>query len=100
MSVEQITILLVEDDPGDARLIHEMLSGIISFGAAYELSHAADLQSAARKCGTEHFHVILLDMNLPDSTGLSTIQHLNSISPQTPIIILTDMNDDQTVFQS
>jgi diguanylate cyclase len=100
MTKERINILLIEDNPGDARLIHEMLTEDVNFGTTYEVCHTASLQMATRKYSEEHFQVILLDMNLPDSAGLDTIQHLSALAPQTPIIILTGVQDEHIAFES
>ena len=100
MLPNRLNILLVEDNPGDARLIREMLTRDEYFGASYSVTHVLDLQTAAETCGRDQFHVILLDINLPDSSGLSTIQHLNSVTPQVPIVILTGMHDEQLAHLS
>lgn len=96
----RVHVLLVEDNPGDARLIHEMLLNETHFGVSYSLLHLASLQAAMEKCSIENFDVILLDMNLPDSSGLATLQSLSSLVPQIPIIVLTGMHDERISFQS
>ena len=100
MLSNRLNVLLVEDNPGDARLIREMLTRDEYFGASYSVIHVPDLQTAAQTCGMDQFHVILLDMNLPDSSGLSTIQHLSSLTPQVPIVILTGVHDEQLAHLS
>lgn len=100
MLPNRLNILLVEDNPGDVRLIREMLAPDKDFGAIYQIYNVPSLQEAAGKYSKEEFDVILLDMNLPDSTGLSTIQHLNALVPQIPIIILTGMHDERLAIQS
>lgn len=100
MLPNRLNILLVEDHPGDARLIREMLAPDTDFGATYKLFRVQNLQEAALKCSTEEFDVVLLDMNLPDSAGLSTLQHLGALVPQIPIIILTGMHDERLAIQS
>lgn len=95
-----LNVLLVEDNPGDARLIREMLTGAEYFDKAYTLAHVPSLQAAAQSCAREHFDVILLDMNLPDSLGLSTIQRVNTMAPEIPIIILTGMRDERLALEA
>jgi diguanylate cyclase (GGDEF)-like protein len=100
MPKEQIRVLLVEDNPGDARLIREMLSGPAYFGITYQLSQAETLNMAIQVCQNNRIAIILLDLNLPDSTGLQTLEDLNVLFPQIPIIILTGLNDEELTMQS
>ncbi|RPI96683.1 MAG: diguanylate cyclase [Chloroflexi bacterium] len=100
MPEKRISVLLVEDNPGDARLIKEMLSGPAYFGVAYQLSHDETLNAAIQTCSNNHFDIILLDLNLPDSTGLETLESLYGLFPQIPIIILTGLNDAELTLQS
>ena len=90
-------VLLIEDNPGDARLIREMLAEEPETPFAL---HCAD--RLAR--GLEHLAaggtvLVLLDLSLPDSFGLETFAKVYAHSPTVPIIVLTG-NDDQTVALS
>jgi diguanylate cyclase (GGDEF)-like protein len=100
MSKEQIRVLLVEDNPGDARLIREMLAGPAYFRVTYQLSQADTLNMAIQVCQKDHFDIILLDLNLPDSTGLQTLESLNGLFPHVPLIVLTGLNDMELTMQS
>jgi len=100
MPQERVNVLLVEDDPGDARLIREMLAGRAYFGTVYQLSYAQTLASAHQICADQEFDAILLDLNLPDSMGLQTLESLNELLPQIPIIVLTGLNDAELTMQS
>ncbi|MDD2310405.1 MAG: diguanylate cyclase [Desulfuromonadaceae bacterium] len=85
------TALLIEDDPGDALLIREMLE---------QQECKAQLITVERLSEGIHFlqqnpcDVVLLDMNLPDSSGLSTMTRLLDAAPSTPIIVLTGLSDE------
>jgi diguanylate cyclase (GGDEF)-like protein len=100
MPEERVRVLLVEDNPGDARLIREMLAGPAYFGATYQLAHAEKLARATQMGSNEHCDVILLDLNLPDSSGLETLASLNETFPEIPIIVLTGLNDAELTLQS
>lgn len=100
MLSNRLNVLLVEDNPGDARLIREMLTRDEYFGASYSVFHVLNMEAATQRCTNDRFDVILLDMNLPDSSGISTIQHLNSLTPQVPIVVLTGMHDEQLAHLS
>lgn len=100
MANERIRVLLVEDNPGDARLIREMLAGSAYFGAVYQLFSVDTLAAAHQICSVQEFEVILLDLNLPDSTGLQALESLNEVLPLVPIIVLTGLNDVELTVQS
>jgi diguanylate cyclase (GGDEF)-like protein len=58
------------------------------------------LSAAIQTCSNNPFHVILLDLNLPDSTGLATLKSLNGLFPHIPIIVLTGLNDAELTMRS
>ncbi|MDO8141390.1 MAG: response regulator [Candidatus Brocadiales bacterium] len=92
MQDNQIKILLIEDDPGDVRLIQEMLKE--SGAVRYELSHADCLSSGMEFLKKNEYDVLLLDLGLPESQGLSTLNKILSLSLKLPIVILTSHTDE------
>jgi signal transduction histidine kinase len=86
------TILVVEDNPGDFALVEELLFEQI---AAPVISHVPNFQAAKELLSqrTTPFDVILLDLSLPDKTGLPLIQDMMSISSNAPVIVLTGYAD-------
>ena len=91
MNKESIKILLIEDNPGDARLIKEFLG---ETGTVFELDWVESLSQ-----GLDHLdgkNAILLDLTLPDSIGLDTFKKIHSQAPALPIIVLTG-NDDEAL---
>lgn len=92
MSAKVLKILLIEDNPGDARLIKEALSEVES--TEIELSHATRLQEGLAKLAAENFDVLLLDLSLPDASGLDTIRQAHKAVAGVPIIVLTGFNDE------
>jgi len=88
----QINVLLVEDNPGDARLIRELLKEAAS--AEFNVTPAGDLGEALERLGDRELDVILLDLNLPGSEGLDTFDKVNSSVPQVPIVVLTGLADE------
>ena len=91
---EKINILLVEDNPGDARLLDVYLKS--SFNNAFNLSITAYVSKALQMLEQNVFDVILLDLSLPDSKGLETFKKVYDHSPKTPIIVLTGLEDEST----
>ena len=100
MPEKRIRVLLVEDNPGDARLIKEMLASPAYDGVTYQLSQVETLSVAVQVCSNNPIEVILLDLNLPDSTGRETLESLNGMFPQIPIVVLTGLNDSELTMQS
>jgi len=90
-----IKTLLLEDNPGDVRLIVEMLkeTKIVEF----EITTANRLDESLNLLDGGQFEMILLDLGLPDSQGLDTFRKVNSHAPGLPIIILTGLDDENVV---
>jgi two-component system cell cycle sensor histidine kinase/response regulator CckA len=84
-------ILLVEDNPGDARLLQEMLKE--ADAAHYRLTLADRLVEALQRLREDVFDVILLDLALPDSHGIATFNEMHAQVPSVPIIILSGFDD-------
>ena len=85
-------LLLVEDNPGDARLLREMLSEAGSHDT--DLTHV-QLMSEAEKHLAEHaVDIVLLDLGLPDAQGLGAVRRAQSAAPRVPLVVLTGMDDE------
>jgi signal transduction histidine kinase len=87
-----VTVLLVEDNPGDARLARELLGEVESF--KFELEHVERLADALVALSRTRFDVVLLDLSLPDSQGPEGIAALQKAGPTMPIVVLTGRSDD------
>jgi diguanylate cyclase (GGDEF)-like protein/PAS domain S-box-containing protein len=92
---EFIKVLLIEDNPGDARLVKEMLidAGANRFGLTHVGLISTGLSVLLEDQG---FHLILLDLSLPDGYGLDAIRQVYAVAPHLPVVILTGL-DDETV---
>src|SRR6266850_2960548 len=93
-----IKVLLVEDNPGDARLLREALAEMA--GAQFELTHAKRLGEALERFDTERFEVVLLDLSLPDAQGFDTIARVREKSPELPIVVMTGLNDEEMAIKA
>ena len=92
MMAETTRVLLVEDNPGDARLIREMLREAESDGLSIEwVSRLSD--GLERLAGGE-VDLVLLDLGLPDSRGLDTFFKAYSQAPDVPFVLLTGLDDE------
>ena len=91
-TVKIIEVLLFEDNLGDAGLLEEILE---ESNNLYELKVVESLEEGSDILNNDHFDIILLDLGLPDSDGINTLIDVNKISPNTPIIVLTGLNDEE-----
>jgi two-component system cell cycle response regulator len=91
---ERFTVLVVEDNAGDARLIQHALEG--GTGSTFVVEHADRLSSALERLDAGGVDIVLLDLSLPDSTGLPTFAVLRSCAEDLPIVVLTGLDDEQT----
>ncbi|HEY9657133.1 MAG TPA: response regulator, partial [Allocoleopsis sp.] len=88
----EVNVLLVEDNGAEARLLQELLKGSIN---CFNLVHVKRLQAALAQLEQQGFDVILLDLTLPDSQGLASLDTLLGYAPHLPIVVLTNTNDDE-----
>ena len=98
MSHSPIRILLVEDNPGDARLIREMLSDVK--GTAFDLEEAVRLSEARDRLDQGDIDLVLLDLSLPDSYGFDTFQKIRTHVPTIPIVVLSGLNDETMAMKT
>lgn len=87
-------VLLVEDNPADARLLREALEG--AGAQRFQLDHALRLSEAREKLAQVNYDLILLDLSLPDAQGLDTVVQVHACARTVPIVVMTG-NDDETL---
>ena len=92
MNDKRIKILLIEDNPGDARLIQEMLAE--AEPSRFELEHADRLSAGIKRLEQGNIDVILLDLDLPDSKGVDTFTKVYAHTQEKPILVLTGLADE------
>ena len=93
MTKESIrTVLLVEDNPADARSLREMLDK----GGSHEteLTHVKRLTEAETYLAQHAVEIILLDLGLPDAQGLEAVRRLHAAAPHVPLVVLTGLEDE------
>lgn len=89
-------ILLVEDNPGDARLIEEMLREEIGAGP-FETTVSETLSDCLERLSTSAgFDLVLLDLGLPDSSGLETLDSVIRKEPRVPVVVITGLQSIET----
>ena len=95
---KSIAILLIEDDLAEARLIQEILQNFDS--NQFVLAHVQRLQTGLNRLRQEQFDLVLLDLTLPDSQGLSSVELLVNNFSSIPIVVLTNTNDNQLAIEA
>ena len=92
MTNRAIRVLLIEDNPGDARLIQEILAE--ARGSRFEVKWT-DRLAAARECLADgEIDLVLLDLSLPDSQGLDTFAKVHTHVPHMPVVVLSGLDDE------
>lgn len=98
MSQLPVKLLLVEDNPGDVRFLQEILKE--SPDVEFEFHHADRLDSALQLLAGDSFDIILLDLSLPDGSGLDTVVRTREAAAHVPIVVLTGLNDEALALNS
>ena len=95
---KKIRVLLVEDDPGDAYYLEDILSRQST--QFLPIVRVENLGLALERLEGGGFDLILLDLALPDSLGLDTFSKVYSRSPRVPIIVLTGLDDSDIALKA
>jgi signal transduction histidine kinase len=93
-----LKILLIEDNLAEARLLQEFIK--LTKSQNFSLVHVQKLQDGIKQLNSEKYDVILLDLTLSDSQGLSSIPQLLQQNPSNPIIVLTNTNDEELAIEA
>lgn len=93
-----VKILLIEDNLAEARLLQEFLRQ--AEFKQFSLVHVQRLRDALKELNQNSYDVILLDLTLPDSQGLSSLPLLMNHAPTVPIVVLTNTNDEDLAIEA
>jgi len=91
-------VLFVEDNPGDARLLDELLSDTAARNAV--VTHVASMREAEKHIAEHATDVIVLDLGLPDAQGLEAVRRTRAAAPHIPMVVLTGLDDDSLAVQA
>jgi DNA-binding response OmpR family regulator len=86
-------LLLVEDNPGDAQLVNEMLGEVER--ERYEVVHVPLMALALEALRSKDVDVVVLDLRLPDCEGIATVKAVRDIEREVPIVVLTGSDDEK-----
>lgn len=98
MEAKPTKVLLVEDNPGDAKLLRMMLSE--AGNTPFDLECADRLSAGLARLSAGGIGLILLDLSLPDSQGLATFARVHSQAPEVPIIVLSGLDDEAIALRT
>jgi len=99
MSLKSIRVLLlVEDNPGDVRLLREMLDeeGVRDT----QLTHVERMSDAEKHLAKHAVDIILLDLGLPDARGVGAVRRAHAAAPRIPLVVLTGLDDELMATQA
>jgi two-component system, cell cycle sensor histidine kinase and response regulator CckA len=100
MSISPIKriLLVVEDNPGDARLLREMVTSHDWMNT--EFTHVESMSEAEVHLAERAVDVILLDLGLPDAQGLEAVRRAHAAAPRVPLVVLTGRDDELLAAQA
>jgi len=98
MANKPTNILFIEDNPGDARLVREML--VEAEGARFELECVDRLSAGLGRLAEGGIDCVLLDLTLPDSTELDTFERVQAQAPEIPIVIISGLDDEALAIEA
>lgn len=103
MNLGTIKVLLVEDSNFDVLIIKEMLIQEINNNfekTCFDIIRVESFKEAKDKLHKDFYDIILLDLTLPDSIGLDTLKKIYAEASETPIIVLTSLNDQYVAIKA
>ncbi|TNC97092.1 MAG: Signal transduction histidine kinase [Stygiobacter sp.] len=96
--MDPIRVLLLEDDPADARLVDLMLRKAPR--TVFSVEICSKLAQAVERLAQGGFNVVLADLSLPDSSGLATLKALTDAAPDMAVVVLTGNDDDAQAIEA
>ena len=97
MDLTPLNVLLVEDDDFYAHVLRGTLRGTTP---RIELERCRSFADLSRLLSERRFDAVLLDMNLPDSSGLETLHRFQQVAPQLPVVVLTGSTESEAALQA
>jgi len=92
MTEKALQVLLIEDSVGDVRLLRQMFKR--EKPGSFEFTHFVRMGEAEMHLAKGGVDIVLLDMGLPDGHGLDTLRRARAAAPDTPMIVLTGLDDE------
>ncbi len=100
MNGDKIQLLIIEDDIEYFEIIKMCLEEPDSMGMKFDLERADRLEVGLKLLETARFDALLLDLTLPDSQGIETVQRVMSRGFALPILVMTNLGDELMAFEA
>ena len=97
MAQKPMTVLLVEDNPGDAIPMRRMLAAL---GPDFSIAHVSKLSDCLKQLQNGGIDLVLLDLTLPDSWGLETLTRTRAQNQAIPIIVITGLSEREIAVKA
>jgi diguanylate cyclase (GGDEF)-like protein len=94
---DAVRVLLVEDNPGDRRLVQEMLREV---GSDSVLTSCDRVSAALDPLQRGLADLVLLDLSLPDAHGLEGLRRLRAAAPEVPVVVLSGNSSDELALEA
>ena len=98
MTDKTTIVLLIEDDPADARVIREALSAEID--SPFRVEWVTLLSAGLERLTKEGVDVVMLDLSLPDVHGIEAFDEVFLVAPDTLILVLSGLTDEEVARQA
>ncbi len=98
VGIRNIKVLMIDDNPGDTRIIWELISSYKRIRFVLETMN--QLSDGLELLKKKYYDVILLDLMLPDSQGIDTFYSVHAEAPDVPIVILSGLEDEELIVQA
>lgn len=98
MSSKHYKILLIEDDPIYVKALKSILNR--AENTQFDISHADNLTDGTRQLAQTDLDVVLLDLSLPDSSGIHTVRTVSEAIGDTPFLVLTSVEDEELAVRA
>jgi len=95
----KIRILVIDDDPADLRLV-ELALGWFSHTVDFSVEMASSLAEGLERLKEGNFDLVLLDLGLPDSQGLKTLDKVHKAFVEVPLVVMTGLTDEDAGFEA
>ncbi|HEX7588095.1 MAG TPA: diguanylate cyclase, partial [Anaerolineae bacterium] len=98
MAEQPIQVLMIEDSRVAAALIRRLLQEVNA--VSFNITHVERLTEGLEHLAAKAVDVVLLDLTLPDSSGLDTLKRVRDHAPEMPIVVLTGFEDETLAVQA